>query len=141
MILCDTNILIEVYRKNANVISALENIARNTPIVISDVTKAEMLVGSRNKREMQILVNELEQLRCFPVQSEISAYSIKLLIKYHLSHGLDFHDALIAATAIYYDIELYTLNVNPTCHIFPLKTSKIADRKKYISFIYSKLKN
>jgi hypothetical protein len=43
---------------------------------------------------------DLEQLKCLPVQSAISSLSIQLLIKYHLSHGLDFHDALIAATAI-----------------------------------------
>jgi len=121
MILCDTNILIEVYRKNVNVISALSFISQSSTIVISDVTRAEMLVGARNKREMQVLVQELEQLRCIPVQSEISACSIQLLIKYHLSHGLDFHDALIAATAIYYNIELFTLNIKDFVFISNIK--------------------
>ena len=93
------------------VISVLEKIVRTEIIAISDVSRAEMLVGSRNKHEMQILVKELEQVKCLPIQSEISDLSIQLLISYHLSHGLDFHDALIAATAIYHDIELYTLNV------------------------------
>ena len=111
MTLCDTNILIEVYRKNPTVISVVENIARYSRIVISDVTRAEILVGARNKREMQILVKELEQIQCLPIQSEISDNAIQLLISYNLSHGLDFHDALIAATAIYHNIELYTLNV------------------------------
>ena len=111
MILCDTNILIETYRKNTNVISVLNGIVRSDAIAISDVTRAEILVGARNKHEMKILINELGQLKCLPVQSEISARSIHLLVEYHLSHGLDFHDALIAATAIHYNIELYTLNV------------------------------
>ena len=121
MILCDTNILIEVYRKNASVISALTNILSSSSIVISDVTHAEMLVGARNKREMQVLVRELEQIKCLPVISEISTFSIQLLIKYHLSHGLDFHDALIAATAIHHDIELYTLNVRDFVFISEIK--------------------
>jgi predicted nucleic acid-binding protein len=60
MILCDTNILIEAYRRNTNVISALDNIARNNTIVISDVTRAEMLVGARNRQEMQILLKNWE---------------------------------------------------------------------------------
>ena len=111
MILCDTNILIEAYRNNITVISELERIASRNIIVISDVTRAEMLVGARNKHEMQILVRELGQVKCMPVQSKISALSIQLLITYHLSHRLDFHDALIAATAICHDMELYTLNV------------------------------
>ena len=110
MILCDTNIIIEAYRKNARIISALEDIVRYDIVVISDVTRAEMLVGARNNREMQILVKELGQLKCLPVQSEISTRSIQLLIDYHLSHGLDFHDGLIAATAIHHGIPLFTLN-------------------------------
>ena len=121
MILCDTNILIEVYRKNPMVISVLDNIARYSRIVISDVTRAEMLVGARNKREVQILVKELGQIKCLPLQSDISDYSIQLLVTYHLSHGLDFHDALIAATAIRYNIELYTLNVKDFVFISSVK--------------------
>ena len=121
MILCDTNILIEIYRKNPTVISVVESIACYSRIVISDVTRAEILVGARNKREMQILVKELGQVQCLPIKSEISDYAIQLLITYHLSHGLDFHDALIASTAIHYDIELYTLNVRDFSFISNIK--------------------
>jgi len=121
MILCDTNILIEIYRKNTIVISALSKISRYKTVAISDVTRAEILVGARNKHEMQILVKELGQLKCLPVKSEISACSIQLLIDYHLSHRLDFHDALIAATAISYNIELFTLNVKDFAFISNIK--------------------
>jgi len=124
MILCDTNILIEAYRKNAKIISVLDGIIRHNAIVISDVTRAEMLVGARNKHEMKILINELGLLKCLPIQSEISAHAINLLIKYHLSHGLDFHDALIAATAIHYNIELFTLNVKDFVFLSEIKLYK-----------------
>ena len=121
MVLCDTNILIEVYRKNKNIISVLSNIAHYDTIVISDVTRAEMIAGARNKYEMQILINELAQLQCLPIQSKISDHAIHLLVEYHLSHGLDFHDALIAATAIYYNIELLTLNIKDFSFISDIK--------------------
>jgi len=121
MILCDTNILIEVYRKNTNVISELSRITRYSTIVISDVTRAEMLVGARNKHEMQVLIKELGQLKSLPLQSEISACAIQLLEEYHLSHGLDFHDALIAATSICHNIELFTLNVKDFIFISNVK--------------------
>ena len=121
MILCDTNILIEVYRKNVKIISVLDNIARHDTIVISDVTRAEILVGARNKREMKILTEELEQMKCLPIQSEISARAIHLLVRYYLSHGLDFHDALIAATAIHHNIELFTLNIRDFAFILDVK--------------------
>jgi predicted nucleic acid-binding protein len=56
-------------------------------------------------------------LTILPVQSAISTAAISLLEKYCLSHGLDFHDALIAATAIYHDIELFTLNLKDFIYI------------------------
>ena len=121
MILCDTNILIEVYRKNVDVISELDNIAHNNAFVISDVTFAEILVGARNKQEMKILIKELRQMKCLPIQSEISMRAIQLLIAYHLSHGLDFHDALIASTAIHHNIELFTLNVKDFAFISDIR--------------------
>ena len=110
-----------MYRKNTNIISVLNHIMCHDTIVISDVTRAEMLVGARNKHEMQILINELSQLECLPVQSEISARSIQLLVQYRLSHGLDFHDALIAATAIHHNIEVFTLNKKDFAFISGLK--------------------
>ena len=124
MILCDTNILIEAYRKNTNIISVLNDIVRRDTIVISDVTRAEMLVGARNKCEMKVLIDELGQLKCLPIQSEISARAIHLLVAYHLSHGLDFHDALIAATATHYNIELFTLNVKDFVFLSDIKLYK-----------------
>jgi predicted nucleic acid-binding protein len=124
MILCDTNILIEAYRKNTNIISVLNGIVRHDAIVISDVTRAEMLVGARNQHEMKILIKELGLLKCLPIQSEISARAIHLLVEYHLSHGLDFHDALIAATAIHYNLELFTLNVKDFAFLSDIKLYK-----------------
>ena len=44
MILCDTNILIEIYRNNADIISVVNNFNQNNQMVISDVTFAEMLI-------------------------------------------------------------------------------------------------
>ena len=125
MILCDTNILIEIYRKNSSIISTMDNILHNSTIAISDVTRAEMLVGARNKIEMQVLIKELGLLKSLPIQSEISANAVNLLIEYHLSHGLDFHDSLIAATAIYHNVELFTLNIRDFKFIQNIKLFKI----------------
>jgi predicted nucleic acid-binding protein len=110
MILCDTNILIELYKNNTDIVSAVEFIKQEN-VVISDVTRAELFVGALNKRELQTLYKDVSQLTILPIQPTISTMSIELLVKYCLSHNLDFHDALIAATAIFYNFELYTLNV------------------------------
>jgi tRNA(fMet)-specific endonuclease VapC len=42
MVLCDTNILIEIYKGNELVIEAFKNIGQNN-VAISDVTCAELL--------------------------------------------------------------------------------------------------
>ncbi|OAV63590.1 putative ribonuclease VapC19 [Bacteroidales bacterium Barb4] len=110
MILCDTNILIEIYRDNPVINTIVDNIEHKN-IAISDVTRAEVLVGARNRRELQAYVKDLRRLNILPIQPHISTTAIELLETYCLSHHLDFHDALIAATAIYHDVELYTLNV------------------------------
>ena len=44
-----------------------------------------------------------------------------LMLKYSLSHNLDLPDALIAATAIVSDLELYTLNLKHFKYIDDIK--------------------
>jgi predicted nucleic acid-binding protein len=123
MIICDTNILIELYRNNTAIVSAIEAIGQNN-IAVSDVTRAELFVGALNKRELQTLIKDTNQLTILPVLKEISSISISLLTKYNLSYGLDFHDALIAATAIYHRFELFTLNIKDFTYIPDIKLYK-----------------
>jgi len=59
-----------------------------------------------------------------PILPEISKKGVILVEQYCLSHKLALPDALIAATALHYDIELYTLNLKdfkfiPDLKIFP----------------------
>ncbi len=110
MILCDTNILIEVYRDNAKIIETLKQIGQDN-IAISDVTCAELLYGARDKKELQIIRKDLNKLIILPIQSSISNLAVELVEKYALSHNLSLPDALIASTAIIHNIEIYTLNI------------------------------
>jgi predicted nucleic acid-binding protein len=110
MILCDTNILIEIYRNNAAVSSVVEKAGYNN-IAISDVTRAELFYGVRNKTELKMIRENLEQLQVLPVNTTISQMAVNLVEQFCLSHKLDWEDAQIAATAIFHNIELYTLNL------------------------------
>jgi predicted nucleic acid-binding protein len=109
MILCDTNIFIEMYRGNTAVSAAIRRIGQ-TNIVVSDVILAELFFGAKNKRELSFLRKEINTFTVLPIQPDISALAVELVAQYCLSHKLDFLDALIAATAIIHNIELYTLN-------------------------------
>lgn len=110
MILCDTNIFIEIYRNNKTIIESVKQIGQQN-LAVSDVTRAELFFGARNKKQLDAIHKDMEKLILLPIDSVISEMSVKLVEDYSLSHKLSLPDAIIGATAIYYKIELYTLNV------------------------------
>lgn len=110
MILCDTNILIEFLKGNAPIVQQLQVIGQGQ-IAVSAITQAELLFGARDKRELQNLQKMLLSIQVLPVSPAISDRFIQLITSYSLSHRLAIPDALIAATAIEYGMQLYTLNL------------------------------
>jgi predicted nucleic acid-binding protein len=111
IILCDTNILIEFYKNNQDIVARLQDIGSNN-IAISAVTAGELLFGALNKKEVQAIKKDIEHLVLFHINDLISQKFIELMLQYSKSHGLTIPDALIAATALVNNISLYTLNVN-----------------------------
>ena len=109
MILCDTNIFIEIFRKNFLIRSELNKIGYDN-IVISDVVKAELFFGARDKIDLQKISKSIEHFPVLSIQFEISKIAVDFVEKYCLSQKLNLPDALIAATAVYYGVELFTLN-------------------------------
>jgi predicted nucleic acid-binding protein len=116
MILCDTNILIEAYKNNPDIVRNIKHIGQNN-LIISDVTCIELFYGSKNKRELQTICKDLSNWNLYPINPEISTIAVGLIRTYCLSHHLDLPDALIAATAIHYNLEFYTLNVKHFVYI------------------------
>lgn len=122
MILCDTNVLIELYRGNTGVTDILKE-AGVANLSISVVTSGELYYGARDKRELRKIQKHLALLQQIPLDDEISGLFLKLLEEFALSHHLNIPDALIAATAIRHSLPLYTLNVRdfrflPGLHIY-----------------------
>ena len=109
MILADTNIFIEYYKGNPIVCETLERIDPQA-IVVSDVVCAELYFGARNKQELSYLVADMEKLTILPISSKISVLAVELVKQYSLSHKLKLPDAQIAATVLFYDAKLLTLN-------------------------------
>lgn len=110
MILLDTNILIEFYKDNREVRSALETQGASN-LAISVITAGELYFGARDKREMRKIEKHLSLIEQIPLDVEITSLFLDLLRQYALSHRLNIPDALIAATAILNNLPLYTLNV------------------------------
>jgi len=71
----------------------------------------ELYYGALNKRELNKIKKALSEFSILPLNEEITEIAINLIEKYSKSHGLKIPDALIASTAIYYDISLWTYNI------------------------------
>ena len=110
IVLCDTNILIEFYKNNQDIVARLQDIGNNN-IAISAVTAGELLFGALNKKEVQAIKKDIEHLVLYHINDLISQKFIELMLQYSKSYGLTLPDALIAATAIVNNVSLYTLNV------------------------------
>jgi len=118
MILLDTNILIEIYRDNVAIVSIVDSMQE---IAVCDVVRAELFYGARNKRDLQEIIADIEELPVLPLLPQISEMAVNLVKNFSLSHKLEFADALIAATAIFHNTELFTLNKKDFAFIPNLK--------------------
>lgn len=110
MILCDTDIIIELYRNNENIITELKNIGEEN-IAISVITAGELFYGALNKTELKQIERDVKCLDIKFVNEEISVLFYNLMVEYSSSHKISIPDALIAAPSIVHRIELFTLNV------------------------------
>jgi len=116
MILCDTSVIIEALKKNPIAIQAIEKIGLER-IAVSVVTVMELYYGALNKAELKKIKRHLSSIRIFQIQEEIFIMASDLIERYAKSHGLQIPDALIAATSINRDLQLYTGNTNDFIYI------------------------
>ena len=79
-------------------------------LFINPVIELEILQGVRNKKEMQQLEKRLRMFYQLDMPQENFQVARDLIKIYSLSHGLRLADALIAANALIYNLELFTLN-------------------------------
>lgn len=108
-VILDTNIVIELYKGNREVRNKCMDIGERL-LYISEVTVAEFHFGALNKKEIPIIKKHLNKFTWIPVNESISGTFVDLMTKYSLSHKPYLGDMLIAATSLYFDIHLYTLN-------------------------------
>lgn len=120
--LVDTNVLIGFLRKEKRAISFLDSLEK---VVLSVISAGEIYQGARNKRELSLTKDFLStHCRIILIDEQISGLSLKLLEKYTLSQGLLLLDALIAATAVKYNLTLITSNIKHFEMIKELKVEK-----------------
>lgn len=124
LLLIDTDVLIDVGRKNKIAIDRLNEEQKTSIIAISSITHMELIVGCRNKNELKQLEKFLEDFEIINLNYEITQKAIELLKEYKLSHGLLIADSLIAASAMILDAPLLTKNQKDFRYIKGLKVLK-----------------
>ena len=123
VVLCDTDVIIEFYRNNSEIISELKIIGQQN-IAVSIVSAGELIFGALNKKELTKIKKDLANLAILDLDKKTSDVFLDIMGKYVLSHKLALPDGLIAATAMSNDIELYTLNLKDYKFIDGLKLYK-----------------
>lgn len=111
----DTNIFIYADR---GVLTAKELIMNTDDRAISAVTYMEYIPFCRNKKELlafEKLLNALE-FKIYDIDAVISFQARQMVKQFALSHSMEMADALIAATAIFYNELLCTSNAK---HFLP----------------------
>jgi predicted nucleic acid-binding protein len=109
-IVVDTDILIDVARGDNTAIGCLQSIKQQFQLATSVVTQMELIVGCRNKVELNELEKFLQHFQILKLTEQITDRAVDLLRQYRLSHGLLIADALIASTALEYDEAFITKN-------------------------------
>lgn len=108
--LFDTDILVDYFRGAERAAEFLDKTFQSATVSVSSMTQMELIVGCTNKKHLKDLKQFLNRFDIIPLDNMISTKTISLLEEYNLSHHLLIADALIAATALVYDIPLATKN-------------------------------
>lgn len=110
LIIIDTDILIDVGREVKAAMNRLDHEEQTSVLGTGVVTQMELIVGCRNKQELNKLNRFLKRFQIVGLSESIGNKSIELLTRYRLSHGLLIADSLIAATALTMDVPLLSKN-------------------------------
>ncbi len=113
-LLLDTAIVVDVLRGYP---PALQWLEQQESVGVSDIVWLEIIEGAPNRRMEQIALRLLERFERANTTAQDIDWAIQQLLRFHLSHGLDAMDCLIAASSYRLGVPLYTRNLK---HFIPL---------------------
>lgn len=108
LILIDTNIIIRVFRGAKELKPILDSF--EDEIAISVITYMELLYGAKTKSRIIDLNKQMKAYEVFHLNESISERALSLFLSYNIKHTIGTADALIAATALHYQLPLFTYN-------------------------------
>ncbi|MBK9013190.1 MAG: type II toxin-antitoxin system VapC family toxin [Saprospiraceae bacterium] len=109
-VICDTNIFGHFFIGHESTAAEIQRIGERN-ILISSVAWMEIIRGSADRKAQTIIEKRISKYTIVHIDENISLRAADLIQTYHLSHGLNIPDALIAATALELELELFTYNL------------------------------
>ena len=110
VVLIDTDVLIDVAGSVEQAVEHLERIEESQTPATSIISRMELIVGCRNKKELREVDRFLLRFAIIGLSELAAEAAADLLRRFRLSHGLLIPDALIAATAVVEEIPFLTKN-------------------------------
>lgn len=95
--LLDTDVMIDVSRGNDAVASFVDSLS---DAVISIITAQELIVGARDKRDLQAIDSLISTYSVEHIDAAVGLLAYDLLKRHAKSDGLRTFDSMIAATAL-----------------------------------------
>ena len=109
-ILVETTILVDFLRGTSAAAEYLDEVRSSGALICSAVTAAELTVGARDRAEIRQIRQVLAPFEIEPITAEDSKRALRWLDCLYHSHGVGFHDCLIAAAAVRLRVQIATLN-------------------------------
>lgn len=107
-LLCDTCVIIDFMSGRSQ---ALDELMKNdVTLFINSIIEMELLQGARNSVDLRRIEKKLTAFRLLNMQQIIFDLATQFIRDFRLSHGLLLPDAVIGATAIYYQMPMFTYN-------------------------------
>ena len=107
--LVDTDVWIDFLRGVPEAVDFVEQLP--DVVSISAVSVAELYAGVREGKDREVLGDLLTSLKVLDLNDVGAAHGGLIRRDFGKSHGVGLSDALIAATALQHDCQLFTLNI------------------------------
>lgn len=124
-VIYDTDVMIDYLdvskKRHASTKEVLDKEILLDNVVLSAITKMELLLGTTNKADFNKINKKLNRFNIALINNDITLEAFELLQTYRLSHGLALPDCLIAATAKITELALFTYNTKDYKFIAGLK--------------------
>ena len=110
LVLCDTNVFINFFNGNEETINIFKKLG-DKRILIPSVTVMELYQGMNNKTELNGMKKKIKNYSILHFNTDVSRLTIEYISRFKLSHNLQIPDAIIAASAVTFNLPLFTYNL------------------------------